>query len=223
MPADKISLHVKTQRKHFSWVHAVLDYASANGAGPAELVTAKALTKGRDSTPEHEKRVAWEVGELVQLLRAAILTGSLSLKKRVAGGSMIWHDGCYFIPLMLPLMGPRSAEAAGLSFAEVHEDAPIPYIHFQDTGFRVLKNGFSKRMVAIAPELIRLGFINYIKALRAEGEVLVFPDFTCQTIRAASIARSTRHWRAACFPEGTNWYKANGGKNIPFGEVSLHW
>lgn len=54
MPPDKIALHVKTQRKQFSWVHAVSDYASATTARPAELVITKALTKGRDSTPEHE-------------------------------------------------------------------------------------------------------------------------------------------------------------------------
>lgn len=215
LSADKIGLHVKARRKHFSWIHSVLDYATANGVRPAESMTTRALTKGRDSAPEHEKRVAWDHSELFTLLRAAIWTGSQGLKKRFAPGWMIFHEGCYFIPLLLPLMGPRNAEAAGLSLAEVYEDAPIPYIHFQDTEFRALKNGFSKRMVPIAPEIVRLGFIDYVKALRADGEVIVFPGLYYPNDQSGFDSpfykNIFRRWRSACFPDGMDWYKANGG------------
>jgi len=116
---------------------------------------------------------------------------------------------------MLILLGPRSAEAAGLSLLEVHEDAPIPYIHFQETKFRGLKTGHSKRMAPIPPELIRLGFIDYIKAIRAEGEELVFPELYYPNNKSGFDSpfykNIFRHWRAACFPNGTEWCRANGG------------
>lgn len=79
-----------------------------------------------------------------------------------------------------------------------------------------MKNGFSKRMVPIAPELIRLGFIDYLKALRAEGEVLVFPELYYPNNQSGFDSpfykNIFRRWRSACFPDGTDWYKASGGK-----------
>lgn len=85
LPAAKIGLHVKTQRKHLTWVHAVLEYAAAHGIRAAEQITTKALTKARDSTPEHEKRMAWDGEELFRLLACGIIHKFAELLRATAG------------------------------------------------------------------------------------------------------------------------------------------
>lgn len=139
MPADRIGIHVKTQRKHYTWLMSVLEYAAAMGSPPAEAIITEPLAKGKDKTPEHEKSVAWTDEEILVLNGASVRTGSESIKKRFAPGKLVWHDGCYFIPMMLQLTGFRSSEAAGLSLAEVYEDHVVPYIHLRFTEFRGLK------------------------------------------------------------------------------------
>lgn len=214
MPAEKIGIHIKTQRKHYTWLTSVLEYAAAMGNPPAEAITTKPLAKGKDKTPEHEKRVAWTDEEILILNSASVWTGSLSIKKRFVPGKLVWHDGCYFIPLMLELTGFRSSEAAGLSLAEVHENHVVPYIHLRATELRGLKGDHASRMVPIAPELIRLGFIDYVKALRVDGETLVFPEMYYPANKDGFDSSFYKivfsKWRASQFSKGALYVDEDG-------------
>ena len=61
--------------------------------------------------------------------------------------------------------------------ADIFEDAPIPYVHFRDNAYRQLKNDQSDRKVPISPALIRLGFLDHVRAMRELGHELLFPEF----------------------------------------------
>lgn len=115
---------------------------------------------------------------------------------------------------MLPLYGGRSSELAGLGLAEVFEQDPIAYFLIQYTEDRSLKNIQSIRRLPIHPELIRLGFIDYVKAMRAAGSTMLFPEMQSPNSTTfagtfyKSVFRPLRDW---AFPEGTSWRHRVGG------------
>jgi hypothetical protein len=51
-----------------------------------------------------------------------------------------------------------------------------PYIHIAANAQRRIKNPQSKRNIPIHPELIRLGFLDYVRKIKALGYKLLFPD-----------------------------------------------
>lgn len=58
----------------------------------------------------------------------------------------------------------------------ITDNGDIPYIHIAANEFRRIKNTQSTRNLALHPELIRLGFLGYVEAIRALSYTRVFPD-----------------------------------------------
>ncbi|MEJ8629477.1 hypothetical protein P0F65_05875 [Sphingomonas sp. I4] len=115
---------------------------------------------------------------------------------------------------MLPLYGGRSSELAGLPLSDVHEDEPIPYLQIDYTEDRGLKNTQSVRKLPIHPELIRLGFLDYIREIRAAGCTMLFPEMASpkSTSFASTFYKSIFNpWRKWAFPNGTPWLHQDGG------------
>lgn len=79
-------------------------------------------------------------------------------------------------------IGARREENCGLLLSEIEDDIAFPSIRFEDNILRRLKNEQSKRRIPIHRELIRLGFLDYVRLLRQEGHTLLFPE-----LRAASV------------------------------------
>lgn len=148
------------------------------------------------------------------LLSAPVWTGAAGIDDRLTPGTEIIHDAWYWLPLMLPLYGGRSSELAGLALAEVHEGDPIPYFLIDYTEDRPLKTIQSIRKLPIHPELIRLGFTDYMTQMRAAGCTMLFPEM--KSVEAVSFAgtfyksifEKLRNWG---FPNGTPWRNRAGG------------
>jgi integrase len=164
-----------THNKHVTWLSAVFKFADANGyATPGvDLGKLRRKVKGRKGG----KRLPWAEADLRTLVSGPVWTGCKGLWNRLAPGDVVFHDGMYWgLPLVI-CTGGRSEEPAGLMLADIYEDAPIPYIHFRDNAYRLLKNGESDRKVPISPALIRLGFLDHVRAMRELGHELLFPEF----------------------------------------------
>ena len=115
---------------------------------------------------------------------------------------------------MLPLYGGRSSELTGLALAEVHERDPIPHFLIDYTEDRPLKNIQSIRRLPIHPELIRLGFIDYVTTLRDAGCTMLFPEMKSpgSDSFASTFYKSIfKKWRDWVFPNGTQWRHRAGG------------
>ena len=158
------------------------------------------------------------------MLSAPIWSGSASLDDRLSVGDEIFHDAWYFLPLMLPLYGGRSSELAGLRLDNVHENAPIPYIQIEYNEDRDLKNAQSERKLPIHPELIRLGFVDYVRAMRSLNHIYLFPEM--KSPKATSFADTFRKsifnkLHAWAFPDGTEWRHKNKGAWIDKGVHSF--
>ena len=187
MPPADVGLGQATINKHITWVEAVLAHAAGGenddqGHRPATPLSFKAARAGIGKTSrkrrkrDRDKRANWTKQEVARLLSAPVWTGGAGIDDRLTPGSEIIHDAWYWLPLMLPLYGGRSSELIGLALAEVHERDPIPYFLIDYTEDRPLKNIQSIRRLPIHPELIRLGFIDYVTTLRDAGCTMLFPE-----------------------------------------------
>ena len=223
MPASELGISQKTMNKHLTWIGKVIEFSSsAEGGGhktaePLDFRSARAtLTKngGRKAKRKRDLRANWTKEEVCHILNAPVWSGSASLDDRLSAGDEIFHDAWYYLPLMLPLYGGRSSELAGLRLADVHEDDPIPFMQIDYTEDRDLKNVQSIRKLPIHPELIRLGFIDYVREMRGLGHTYLFPEMKAP--KAKSFADTFRKsvfnkLRAWAFPEGTEWRHRNKG------------
>ncbi len=225
LPAEEVGIGQVTINKHLTWITAVLDHAAGEdgdetGHRPATALLFKTARKGagkgprKDRKRKRDKRANWTKAEVSRLLSAPIWTGAKGIDHRLMPGPEIIHDAWYWLPLMLPLYGGRSSELAGLGLAEVHEQEPIPYFVIDYTEDRPLKNVQSIRKLPIHPELIRLGFIDYIGALRRAGCTMLFPEMVSPDSSSfastfyKAIFSKLRRW---AFPEGTEWRRRIGG------------
>lgn len=223
-PAD-VGISQLTINKHISWVHAVLKYAAGDeadndGHRPARPLSFTFARSGigkkarQQRKRDRDRRANWTRQEVAKLLSAPIWTGSAGIDKRLKPGDHIIHDAWYWMPLMLPLYGGRSSELAGLALAEVYESERLPYFRITFTDVRRLKNVQSIRLLPIHPELIRLGFVDYVAGLRAAGCTMLFPELHSPDASnfASTFYRTVfeklRRW---AFPQGTTWRHRNRG------------
>jgi integrase len=126
----------------------------------------------------------------------------------------VLHDACYYVPLIIALHGCRSDEAAGLATDDIVDDAPIPYMHFRVNVLRRVKTVASDRKVPVSPALIRLGFLDYVRAMRALGHRALFPELEHPTLSFDHnfYDKIFEPWRATMFPQGTS--RKRGRKDV---------
>ncbi|MDX8432853.1 site-specific integrase [Mesorhizobium abyssinicae] len=82
-------------------------------------------------------------------------------------------------PLIGLYTGARLNEICQIELSDIKEDAGIWYFDFNDEGDKKhLKTTASRRIVPVHDQLLALGFLEYVDALRARGQTRLFPDFS---------------------------------------------
>jgi len=100
-------------------------------------------------------------------------------------GSEFFHRAEYFCTILASYEGAPREEYCGLTVDDVITDnGDIPYIHIALNEFRLIKNPQSLRNLALHPEIIRLGFLDYVEAIRARGYQRLFPDLYSSSTRS---------------------------------------
>lgn len=85
----------------------------------------------------------------------------------------------YWIPMLMIYTGARNEEMAQLHVSDVKEVEGVWCIDInRDTPDKQLKNKFSKRLTPIHPAVIERGFLTHVDAVRAAGNVHLWPALT---------------------------------------------
>jgi hypothetical protein len=178
----KTGLSGVTCNKHFTWFNAIVVGAAVHGYKQLSLnygglrQTRKQL-KRSDLRKPHERRPNWDEPTYIKLTSGPVHAGCIGINDRFRPGNEVIHDGAYFGPLLGLNLSARPSEEAGLAVADVYDEAPIPYIHVRHNSLRRLKNNESERMVPVHPKLIELGFLEYVRSIRANGHKALFPEW----------------------------------------------
>jgi integrase len=89
------------------------------------------------------------------------------------------HPERYWVCLLMLFQVCRRKEPAQLNVADILEEDGIPYLYFKHDGKdQTTKADSSTRRVPIHRSLIQLGFLEYVKGIKAAGHVQLFPQLT---------------------------------------------
>ncbi|WP_377293868.1 integrase [Rhizobium sp. SG2393] len=173
----KVGLTAGTVRKHFGNLQHFLKHIRGHGfeitnwtfEGLRPRKPAKGSIRSQQFKPTPE--------DIAPIFSSPIYTGSLnSGRGRSKPGNQVYHDSLYFLPIMLTYLGARRREFAALEVDDIYREAGSYIINLKPNSLRRLKNEQSQRILPLPDELIRLGILDYQKAIRKLGYVQLFPD-----------------------------------------------
>lgn len=168
--ADRIS--PGTVNKLLGGIQAISLWGKDNGFIDEDTPWPDPFAKMRLSEDEPE-REPWETGDLVKLFASPVFADGA--RPKAAGG-----EAAYWLPLLGMFTGARLGELAPLRVTDVQEDtgSQVPFLAIRvivEEGKR-LKTTSSIRAVPVHPELIRLGFLEYVEEARKQNsKALLFP------------------------------------------------
>jgi integrase len=172
-----------TMNRHLTALGQLLTHARAQGVPidrdlqVRDLRTTTKKVRARNQRP----KLPIEVAE--RIFHAAPFTGCAGWDQPLEPGDQIFHRALYFVALLLHYAGARREEICGLEIVDVIE-RPIPHIYIRTNSTRRIKNPQSERLIALHPEILRLGFLDYLNTLRALGYKIAFPDLFSPTTKS---------------------------------------
>lgn len=162
-----------TINKQLGALQAIVGWGHHNGLVPEDAPWADPFSEMR-LEEEQSQREPFDAKDLQTIFDAPLFTEHkvpLALK----GEAGVW------LPLLALFGGARQAEFAGLRVSDIREhdqtrDALMWFARDQKAGRR-LKTKTSERVVPVHPELIKLGFLDYVAARRKEAgdDAWLFP------------------------------------------------
>ena len=168
-----LGLSLVTTNRHFGFLRQLTD-CFARHHPIAALDYGAFIMKAQGNAREDRQRYTEKQGRMIFSLPP--WTGTSSPKRRMQPGTNVYHDSWYWVPIIAWYTGMRLDEISSLELEEIEFEDGHWQIQVKPNSLRGLKTGSSKRVMPVASELLRLGFDKYVKALRVEGEWLLFPE-----------------------------------------------
>ena len=177
--ADVIGLHVGTTNKHFRKLGQIHEFMREQiGAAVPALKFSELIST--DIKDERAARAAYTPEQGKELFNLPPWTGCESVDERLRAGEHTFHDALFFVLLLVWYTGMRREEVCKLLVDDVKEFGGVWHLDVRFTAAGRVKNGSSVRLVAICEELRRLGFIEYVRAIRSAGHDALFPELVSQ-------------------------------------------
>ncbi|SNS89686.1 Phage integrase family protein [Sphingomonas laterariae] len=192
---SKIGLLPPTTNRHFRFLRQLCKWLRRDVPQMAPLYWDDLLFS--DDRDDRDLRDAFTPEQGQALFALPIWTGCASRARCLKPGDRVFHGAAYWVPLLLWYSGARREEISKLMTADIGGAAGIRYIAIAVTPTGRIKNRQSKRLIPIAQELIRLGFLDFVEAARARGDTVLFPELVPpKPGRAMGDVFYKRHWRA---------------------------
>lgn len=172
-----------TLNRHLTYLGQLIRHAKAAGVVMAPDLSTEVLRAEQPDRSRNLRAVPAEQA-VAALFHGPAFTGCAAWDRPGEPGDYVYHRALYFVSLLSVYGGGRREEYCGLSVDDVVDDTPNPYVMIRFNDIRRLKNGQSIRSLALHPELIRLGFIPYVRAMRDLGYHRLFEDLYSPTSRS---------------------------------------
>lgn len=175
LPKDQVGLSAATINRHMTHMTNIVNMSKTYGYSWESFEGVSGLRARKRNTDE-SKRPKFATEELETLLRLPVWTGARSEADWLESGETVVHCARYWVPLVAAYQGARREEICGLQLDDIDEIEGMPRIRIAKSVIRNLKTSASTRAIPIHPELIRLGFLDYVETLRQAGHHLLFPE-----------------------------------------------
>ena len=168
-----LGLSLVTTNRHFGILRQLTNWFSRFHP-LAQLDYGAFIMKNRRNPRKDRPAYTEEQGRVIFSLPP--WTGASSLQRRMQPGSLVVHDSWYWVPMIAWYTGMRLDEISSLELDEIECKDGHWQIQVKPNSLRGLKTDSSERVMPVASELLRLGFVQYVEALRTVGEWLLFPE-----------------------------------------------
>ncbi|KGF68103.1 hypothetical protein LL06_18430 [Hoeflea sp. BAL378] len=175
LPKAEVGLTKATINRHMNNMANIAGMCEAYGYFWESYNGISKLRARTSGEPENE-RPSFTTADLEALFSLPVWTGAATGTNDAIQPSEIFHDARYWVPLIGAYQGARREEICGFRLDEIIDFHGIWGFNFIPTEVRRLKSKAAKRHIPVHPELIRLGFLEYVEALRKAGHVLLFPE-----------------------------------------------
>ncbi len=180
-----------TVNKQLGAVQAIAKWGYHNGLVPDDVSWADPFSEMR-LEEEQSDREPFDGRDLQTIFNALLFTEG-QVPEGGKGDAAIW------LPLLALFAGARQGEYAGLRASDIGLDertgVPLMWFTRDLKAGRRLKNKNSERVVPVLPQLVEVGFLEYVAARRKAGEnAWLFPTVAPDRKGALRAwARSLRH------------------------------
>lgn len=162
-------LSAGTTKKYFGCVRWFLAWCEDEGeiaTNPAGKIKIVAKINSQDA------KLPFSNEQLVRLFQSPQFSGHRSAARRSAPGDMLVRDGKFWVPLIGLFTGMRLGEIVQLLVADVRNQDDIPYfdVNKGENNEKTLKTVSSQRFIPVHPELVKLGFLDYVEAQRMKNK-----------------------------------------------------
>lgn len=175
--ADMVGLLSATTNKHFRKLAQIHEFM--RGHVPVDALKFSQFMVA-DRKDERNARAAYTLEQGKELFSLPPWTGCRSVDERLESGDQIYHDSLFFVLLLVWYTGMRREEVCKLLVTDVNCLNDIWYISIGFTSAGRVKNHSAVRLMAISDELIRLGFAQYFKSIKAAGHDALFPELVSE-------------------------------------------
>jgi len=158
----KPTLQLRALQRHKNVLEAFFAYAYRLDLLDRKTEITDGWTFPRKTKAAHEENVAWEPDELRKLFSSEIWTSSKRWGRSSTGEGPV-RDWKFWLPLLCLFQGARLEEMAQLYREDIKHDHGVWYFDINDRGDRKLKNAQSRRLLPIHPEIIKLGFLDWVE------------------------------------------------------------
>jgi integrase len=190
-PPNERGVEAGTLNRHLTFLGQLLVYLRGQGFKLDRDIDVTLLRAKTRNVRGRDKRALFSGDELSKIFNLPCFTGCAGWRGEDAftPGPNVFHRGLYFGTILLYYTGARREEICGLMVDDVqspelvvgHQKRRLSCLFIRENKARRLKNVQSMRLVALVPEVVRLGFLDYVQEIRALGYKLLFPDLKSPT------------------------------------------
>ncbi|EKN5921234.1 TPA: DUF6538 domain-containing protein [Yersinia enterocolitica] len=193
LAAGEVTMTKDAIERHIASLGAMLEWARKETwliANPIDNVLAKRKRKNK----EQDKRYQFTDEELKLIFSADWFKNGAGIPNQL-GRYINFRPYHYWLPLLALYTGGRINELCQLYLSDIRmSESGVAYLDFNlDTPDKVmddeteadksLKTPNAQRQMPIHPELIKLGFLKYVEALKADGRERLFPELKHHEIK----------------------------------------
>lgn len=177
----------KTQQIHFHGISAIFRHAQDLDWIPNNPLAKRAVTS---RLPKVEKKT-------VEMFSSDELSLLFSFPEFLAFRDCPANYPRFWVPLLCYFHGMRANEACQLLIEDVKEESQIFYLDIRrknekGESVKQLKNDQSERRLPLSDSFLKIGFLRFVEAQKAAGEIELFP--TLKRSKKGSKADALGKW-----------------------------
>jgi len=161
------TLSVSTVNKYLIRISSLFEWAQRHGYVAANHFTGLSLKKTKRAD---EERKVFDKADLDLLFGTEIFTAKKYLRSYY-----------YWLPLLGIYTGARLEELCQLHLEDISEHNDMWVLDLNDKAEKGVKTASGKRLVPVHSQLIELGLVDRVEALKRKSEIRLFPELKQQS------------------------------------------